>query len=162
MPIDISRLYSVVKALNPQGFSFGLMPKVIPGSFQGKPHLCWVAPNSFEFFQPPGEPPFSFTRHTGELIVPGTMTTDGGSIPQLFQGIPGFSSWEFGPAFIVHDWEFQQHDHGAPKSFEEANLTLAEGIWTLMTQGVTRKDKLLMTAIWAAVSSPVGRHIWDS
>ncbi|MBI4805306.1 MAG: hypothetical protein HY795_08735 [Desulfovibrio sp.] len=162
MPIDTGKLFSVVKALNPQGFSLGLMPKVTHGSFNEKVHLRWLGPNRFEFFQPTGAPPFSFTRHTGENIIPGDMLTDGGSIPQLFQGIPGFSPWEYGPAFIIHDWEFQQHDQGAPKSFEEANLTLAEGIWTLMTQGIARKDKVVLTAIWAAVSSPVGRHIWDS
>ena len=162
MPIDVSRLYAVVKALNPQGFTFGLMPKVIPGVFSGRVHLRWVGANRFEFFQQPGEEPFRFTRHTGAAIAPGEMITDGGSIPQLFQGIPGFSSWEFGPAFIIHDWEFQQHDAGATKSFEQANLTLAEGILTLMNQGVARKDKLVLAAIWAAVSSPVGRHIWDS
>jgi hypothetical protein len=42
-------------------------------------------------------------------IVPETMYTDGGSVPQILWGIPGLSPWALGPAYIIHDWIFLVH-----------------------------------------------------
>lgn len=58
-------------------------------------------PNDLFSFKP------SFMKTTA--IVPGTMYTDGGSIPRIFWSIPGLSPWGFGPAYIIHDWLFVVH-----------------------------------------------------
>jgi hypothetical protein len=45
--------------------------------------LRWERPDWFEYLPDP-EAPFSFTRASGEVVTPGRMLTDGGSIPRWF------------------------------------------------------------------------------
>ena len=135
-----------------------------------------MGPDLFEYTLDP-EDPFRCERHDAdgnvlEVIIPERMTTDGGSIPRIAQSLPGFSPWEYGPAYLIHDWEFEAHDRareGGPpfdKSFEAVNRTLAEGILTLMRHGyrhyerpATSKDRVF--SIYNAVNSAIGRAIWD-
>ncbi len=146
------------------------------GRFLGRFRLQWIGPNLFEYEPDPADP-FRYERmdkdgNVIETIQPGTMTTDGGSIPRLAQGLPGYSPWEYGPAYLIHDWEFEAHDRareGGPpfnKSFEEVNLTLAEGILTLMRHGYLNYEKPAVSkdhvySIYNAVNSDIGRAIWD-
>jgi len=69
------------------------------------------------------------------------MVTDAGTIPQILWTLPGFSPWEFGPAYIIHDWEFRSRAcHKLKKSFFDVNQTLMEGIKTLMESGHCEKN----------------------
>jgi len=132
-----------------------------PGVFKGIPHIRWVGPDRFEFFQDPSNP-FQFHRHNGDTIEPQQMFTDGGSIPRIVQSMPDLSPWEYGPAYIIHDWEFEAHHRGiGTKSFDEVNLTLAEGIKTLMDAGIVKKNYVALYTIWLAVSSQIAKSIWD-
>jgi hypothetical protein len=132
------------------------------GTFVGIPHLRWVGPDRFEFFQNDNNP-FKFQRNSGETITPQQMFTDGGSIPRIVQSMPDLSPWEYGAAYIIHDWEFEAHHLGlSTKSFEDVNRTLAEGIKTLMEAGIVQKSYIALYTIWLAVSSPVAKAVWDN
>ena len=131
------------------------------GKFVEWPHLEWHAPRRYLFSQDP-QHLFSFQRSTGERITPQAMETDAGSIPRVIWSIPGLSPWDYLPAYMIHDWDFKAHHEGlSDRTFEQANLTLAEGIYTLMKTGVANSDWARIQIIYSAVSSPIGRRIWD-
>lgn len=131
------------------------------GSFNGIPHLRWVGPDRFEFFQDTSNL-FQFHRYNGETITPEKMYTDGGSIPRIVQSMPNLSPWEYGPAFIIHDWEFEAHHRNLnQKTFDDVNRTLAEGIKTLMELGIVQKNYIALYTIWLAVSSQIAKSIWN-
>jgi len=141
------------------------------GQFAGHFSLEWIGPESFDYHPDP-EDPFRYIRDKGngksEIIQPGPMQTDGGSIPLAAQVLTGRTPWEYGPAYLIHDWEFYRHDvdPGFRKSFKQVNLTLAEAIWTLMNDGYLkykkpRKNFRNVHAVYSGVMSPIGRGIWD-
>ncbi len=135
------------------------------GEFVGKFRLEWLGPGRWRYW-PDHVDPFAFRRASGQVIIPEDMTTDGGSVPRLFWPLPGLSPWDYGPAFMLHDWEFFAHDQGMKtQTFEEVNLTLAEAIKTLMVMGfkgtTVRYNAHALLTIHQAVSSPIGRKIWD-
>lgn len=137
-----------------------------PGEFFGEFRLEWIAPNRWRYHPIRGNP-FGFRRASGKEIIPKPMVTDGGSIPRLFWALPGLSPWDYGPAFLVHDWEFHAHDLGIPgQTFKEVNLTLAEGILTLMQRGYNGATAPVnhhaLLQIHAAVDSSIGRKIWNA
>lgn len=115
-------------------------------------------------YRPDPADPFRFVRHTGETVVPGAMVTDSGSCPRAAWAIPGFDPWTYGPAFLIHDWEFVTHhcNAGWPKPFEAVNDTLGEAIVTLMVFGNVPQDWRKAALIVAAVNSFVGRRVWDT
>ena len=79
------------------------------GEFGGKLEVRWIEPNNFLFI-PAENDPFYFSRKKdGRRIQPKAMYTDGGSIPQLIWGVPGYSPWGYAPAYIIHDWIFVAH-----------------------------------------------------
>ncbi len=41
-----------------------------------------------------------------QLIRPGLMYTDGGSIPKIAQVFKGLSPWGYAPAYMIYDWVF--------------------------------------------------------
>ncbi|MBM9593436.1 DUF1353 domain-containing protein [Roseitranquillus sediminis] len=123
--------------------------------------LRWVSPDFFEYL-PVGESEFGFVRANGETITPGRMYTDGGSIPRAFRNIEGFSPWNFAPAFLVHDWEFDVHHcRISDKSFSEVSVTMMEGIKTLMEQGVSKRSQSTFYSIQLAILSPFGEAAWN-
>ena len=146
------------------------------GRFLGHFRLQWIGPDLFAYEPDPADP-FRYVRmdrngNEIEIIQPEAMTTDGGSIPRIAQGLPGYSPWEYGPAYLIHDWEFEAHDRARrgemdfDKSFEEVNRTLAEGILTLMRHGYLDYAKPAISkdhvfSIYNAVNSAIGRGIWD-
>jgi hypothetical protein len=147
------------------------------GRFEGRFSLEWIAPDLFRY-HPDAADPFRYVRMDShgsvrEIIQPQTMETDGGSIPRFAQIIPGLSPWEYGPAYLIHDWEFEAYDRSREepgfvfdKTFEEVNLTLAEAIWTLMKEGYgdcpkPKTCKHNVYTIYRAVMSPIGREIWE-
>ncbi len=147
------------------------------GEFAGKFSLEWLGPECFNY-KPDTKDPFRFIRkdkdgNIVEEIIPQVMETDGGSVPKLLQAVPGLSAWAYGPAYLIHDWEFLAYDLARveegfyfDKSFEEVNLTLAEGIWTLMNNGYCSCEKPEcnkgnVQAIYSAVMTPFARRLWE-
>ena len=141
------------------------------GEFIGHFSLEWVGPESFKY-HPDSDDPFRYIRNLGggktKVIQPEAMITDGGSIPVAAQIFTGRTPWEYGPAYLIHDWEFYRHDtdQGFRKTFKQVNLTLAESIWTLMNRGYLKykkpkKNYKNVHVIYSGVMSPVARAIWD-
>lgn len=138
------------------------------GNFSGKLIVEWVGHDAF-VFRPDAQRPFTFTRHNGQVIQPGTMFTDGGSIPRPLWSIRAYSPWGFGPGYMIHDWLFTAHHLQIPPdpdyNFQDSANVLAECIKTLMedvdTSKNIRRDPFALYSIYLAVSSPVAKHWWD-
>jgi hypothetical protein len=137
------------------------------GRFSGEIGLNWRGPLNYHFRNDKG---FVFERGmhpdefkpTGEIIVPGEMDTDGGSIPRFAWILPRLDPWTYMPAYLIHDWEFQaHHNKESNKTFEEVNATLVEAVYTLMVAGVTDYSGFDLRLIYDGVSSPLGRAVWD-
>lgn len=153
----INSLEEVTPGL-PQGLTYSEFPV---GRFEGEPHLVWIGPDRFRH-EPRTENAFCFIRHNGECIQPGKMETDGGSIPRPLWPFKDLSPWGYAPAFLIHDWLFDQHHSGSTTlSFEEVRDILMEGIRTLMESGVCRRDRVAFDLIHAGVDSFVARAIWN-
>ena len=97
-----------------------------------------------------------------DLVVPRDMETDGGSIPQIAWSLFNLTPWTYLPAFIIHDWEFEQHHRKeSSKSFEDVNTTLCEAVYTLMCDGWVPYSSFNMRLIYDGCSSPLGELVWD-
>lgn len=142
------------------------------GEFTGRFGLQWIGPNEF-MYHPDAADPFTYHRKDGhgnviESITPRAMTTDGASIPRAVWPLPGMSPWDYGPAHLIHDWEFYAHDLGeTDKEFEDVNQTFAEAMLTLMREGYLeyrkpKEDLENLYTIYAFVNSPIGRAVWDA
>lgn len=94
------------------------------GAFSGFVLLEWHGPLNYWFKQQPYPNAFTFTRPNGTRLTPDDITTDGGSIPRVLWNLPGFSPWDYLPAYVLHDWLFTKK----PCTFDEANLILAEAL----------------------------------
>jgi hypothetical protein len=114
-------------------------------------------------YTPDAANPLRFVRSTGEIIQPGRMRTDGGSVPRPAWVIPDINPYTYIKAYLVHDWDFSRHhcDDTYGRNFEVVNLTLGEGIYTLMRTGEVNTDWRKVELVYEAVSSFVGRGVWD-
>lgn len=131
------------------------------GRFEGAPRLVWVAPDLFLHEPVPGKP-FRFIRANGEVIAPGRMFTDGGSIPRALWSVKDFSPWTYGPAFLIHDWLFDLHHCGLDtRSFETVRDIMLEGVRTLMETGVCEMNRLAFDLIYAGIDSFIARQVWN-
>lgn len=92
------------------------------GALSGALLIQWTGEDRF-IFTPDPQKPLVYTRGQ-RRIAPGRMYTDGGSIPRVFWSAKGFSPWAYGPAYIVHDWIFNEHRCG--RVFQGAAITLSE------------------------------------
>ena len=148
----------------------------------------WVGADKFVYV--PGGKGYNFefeTAHSGRVIKPGMMYTDGGSIPRLAQIFKGFSPWGFGPAYIVHDWIFyarhcylDRHlpnqaryrddtrfadvygkDGRRPITFDESATILAEVIKTIIDNGQVLPENVPAKVISAAVDSVFALALWN-
>lgn len=130
---------------------------------RGPPSLSLIGDRDY-FYRPDPAAPFSFTRASGETVTPGEMHTDGGTIPRIVWSIPGLDPWKYIWAYLIHDWDYEcRHaDPSYPRSFEQVNDTLGEGIYTLMVAGAVPEDWRTAAVIHAAVSSFIGRDLWNS
>jgi hypothetical protein len=124
--------------------------------------LRWAKPDWFEYVPDP-QNQLAFVRASGEIITPGRMYTDGGSIPRWFWAQKNLSPWVYVPAYLVHDWEFDRHRQKAStKTFEAVRDTLAEGLKTLMEEGLAPRDEKTFRSIYAGVSSFIAMKLWES
>jgi hypothetical protein len=133
-----------------------------PGQFESlnRVRLRWSEPDLFELV-PRATQPFAFIRPNGQRIEPTNFFTDGGSIPRIVSALNGrLTPWGYGPAYLIHDWEFDRHHCGATKSFNAVRDTLMEALKTLMTT-VVPKNLVAFDLIYAGVSSSVAKALWN-
>ena len=134
------------------------------GKFSGALEVRWVRNNYFKF-TPNFLERFTFTRFDGTSIQPGTMYTDGGSIPRFFWGVQGFSPWGYAPAYIVHDWLFRAKNCGYTRdkqySFSESADILAEGLKTIMETDQAVRSYFVFDSVYSAVKSPIAKRLWE-
>ncbi len=129
------------------------------GKFEGEPYLVWVKPDIFRM--EPHTPRFRFIRSTGEVIEPGKMFTDGGSIPRALWVFKDLSPWAYAPAFLIHDWLFDSHHAGTTdKRFEEVRDIMMEGVKTLMESGVCESNRFTFDLIYSGIDSFIARRVW--
>lgn len=136
-----------------------------PGRFEGDLRLRWIAPDLFAY-EPDPQRPFRFIRPSGEVIEPGRMVTDGGSIPSVARGIDGFSRWGFAPAYVVHDWLFQRQRCGLvpgdEAGFAESVVVMAEALRTLIGDHPDADDLARYRAIVSATASVFAHRHWNT
>jgi hypothetical protein len=135
------------------------------GVLKGRVVIQWSRQDQFIYLK--GSTPLSFKpSFMNTAIVPETMYTDGGSIPQIFWSIPGLSPWGLGPAYIIHDWLFLVHRCQRPAppevaaiTFEQSAQVLAEVGKALVAAGLIDDNKL-EEIVWA-IRTKYARNIWD-
>ena len=143
--------------------------KIPVGELHGKLTLEWVGPDQF-IYRPDAQHPFYFKRANGEVIQPGSVFTDGGSIPRPLWVFRGYSPWGFGSAYVAHDWLFSAHHCGYPEAKNHTVFTaadvLSECIKTLMEQGKNKPNSLrnpsLLVTIDEAVRSKIAQDLWNN
>jgi hypothetical protein len=125
----------------------------------------WRKPNLFAY-RPDNEQPLVFVRKSGDKITPGSMFTDGGSIPRPFWVLKNYSPRGYGPAFIVHDWLFHMQDckeKGYEKySIESAATIMSEVMKTMMeTPEFDYGSKRTVYLMCKAVQTQPARDAWE-
>jgi Protein of unknown function (DUF1353) len=150
-------------------------PAVLGGELSGRLALAWDDGYSFVAYPVKGnELTYRLPkdhRLAGVLgeIRPQIMYTDGGSIPRTFWSFDGLSPWEYGPAFIIHDWIFSRHyckKKDYPVTLAEANDILLDAMILLDAQVARRHGRRPHNAgqvrrlIDAAVTN-FSKSVWD-
>jgi hypothetical protein len=133
-------------------------------SVSGSLEVRWIKPDRFVYI-PLAEDPLVIVTSDNRTIKPQKIYTDGGSIPRVAWGIPGFSPWGYAPAYVMHDWVFEAHHCDVPDyrsvTFGDSARYLAEAIKALMETGIAPKDEATLLAIYAGVRTPLAKSIWD-
>jgi hypothetical protein len=153
-----------------------------PGTFEGDLVVMWVgeggsAGDGKFLFVPDPQRPLIFHRQGGRrpgaTIAPGTMYTDGGSIPKIGQLFNGFSPWGYAPAYMIHDWMFVARHcivdgQDSPKyndvrdvDFDTSADILGEAIRGLVASGRVKKNDLAGSVITSAVHGSIAKNLWD-
>jgi hypothetical protein len=152
------------------------------GSFEGEVAVVWLrgteGPGDGTFvYVPTPRKPLTFTRPEGKtagaVIVPTMIYTDGGSIPSVGRLFNGLTPWNYGPAYIVHDWLFRAKqclnanspnpDYAVVRNltFQDSAEIIAESIKALQEEGRVRKDDVSAAVVTAGVTSPITRSYWN-
>lgn len=125
----ILRMLGCLALLSLNSCSFKATYDKVPatGRFSGEPRMVSIAPNTFFFFKPKKDEPFTFTTHAegdpalnrkhgrgkyrkaGWRICPEDMITTGASVPRQLWYVPGFAAFDFTRAALIHDWLFEAH-----------------------------------------------------
>ena len=154
-----------------------------PGAFKGEVAVVWLkgtegpGDGTFIYVPTPGNP-MTFTRPEGETlgkeITPPMMYTDGGSVPGLARAFRGFTPWNYGPAYIVHDWVFMarqclnagQNDPEYKKleglKFQDSAEIIAQSIKALEDCGRVKGKDISGPAVTFAVTSPFSKARWEA
>jgi hypothetical protein len=143
------------------------------GMIIGRPCIEWVKPNKFVYDRKKNET-FFFVRPNGEVIQPGSIETDGGSIPRLLWVQENYSPWTFAPAYLIHDWMYEAHRRGEPAGVgrdgkplfytrEQADWVMAEVIKAQMEKPhlyeTPKSAEVLRNIYWAV--SRFGDTAWN-
>lgn len=147
------------------------------GKFEGELAVVWLkgtkgsGDGTFVYVPTPNRP-LTFIRPDGTKIEPTMIYTDGGSVPSLARAFNGLTPWNYGPAYIVHDWLFRarqcwtagkerpEYAVVADMTFEESARIIAESIKALHDSGRVRQDDVSGAAVTAAVTSPFSYQYW--
>ncbi len=144
------------------------------GKIIGNPTVDWVKPNQFLYYQSKNRK-FAFRRCNGELIVPQSLKTDGGSIPSFLWAREGYSPWTYAPAYLIHDWLYEAHRRGLPGGIArdgtplyydklKSDWIMAEVIKSQMedeeTFGKSKSPGRLKAIYWAV--SRFGNSAWNA
>ncbi|WP_333815452.1 hypothetical protein [Tabrizicola sp.] len=153
------------------------------GTFSGEVAVVWLSGTKGSgdgtfVYVPTEAKPLTFRRPEGETkgrsITPGMMYTDGGSIPPFARIVNGLTPWNYGPAYIVHDWLFRARqclndkstnpDYDALKDldFQDSAEIIAEAIKALEASGRVKKDQISGALVTAAVTSPFSHRHWTA
>lgn len=139
--------------------------RTTPGKLKGKLILEWIDQDKFRFISD-GTAPLRFIRANNEVIQPGPMYTDGGSIPAALRAIKSFSPWGYAPAFIIHDWLFVMKQCKLPGHDQWDHLKAAE-VFSEVMKTVMENPKfggpkpLIHYSMYEAVRSDVAKQYWD-
>ncbi|MBC2736535.1 MAG: DUF1353 domain-containing protein [Desulfobacteraceae bacterium] len=136
------------------------------GTLTGNVRVQWLEPDKFLFI-PDSNKPLSFKRHNGDVITPGIMYTDGGSIPRPLWGVRNYSPWGYAPAFIVHDWLFvMKHCNNealGDYDVDDAGMVMSEIIKTLMEKEENIEiNKFVLYSMHKAVTSEIAEELWEN
>lgn len=151
------------------------------GRFDGTLFVMWVGEGDdtgsgrFLFVPNPRDPLRLVRNRPGaavQVIEPGMMYTDGGSIPRAGQLFEGLSPWGYAPAYMVHDWLFvARHclSDGTPTdahrkldavTFQDSAEIIAEAIKGLIASGKVQGNDIAPRVISGAVAGPVSLQRW--
>ncbi|MFT4242845.1 MAG: hypothetical protein QM569_11245 [Acidovorax sp.] len=127
-------------------------------------------------YLPDPDTPFQFVID-GLTVTPQAMDTDMGSIPKLFRQGRHLKPDTYLPAYLIHDWVFEDHHRRGDATgitFPQSAALLNSGIKTLMTVGgpyripdqepsggPVEKDEDTMFLIYLAVQTGIARSLWD-
>ncbi len=142
--------------------------KTETGKLSGDLELRWAKPDRFLFI-PSETRPLTFVRSEesgGGTIIPGTMYTDGGSIPRPLRALRNYSPWGYASAFVVHDWLFHMQDCELPGyedySLKEAAVVMSEVMKTMMEDpSFDYGDKQTLYLMYLAVQTTPAKSAWD-
>jgi hypothetical protein len=140
------------------------------GDLRGTVLIQWDGQDKFIYRKWNNPKPLSFRPSFfkgSDAIIPDDMYTTGGSVPQVFWGIPGLSPWALGPAYIIHDWIFEVRRCKLPAppevrdiTFDQSAMILAEVGKELIDTGLV-KDDMLGAIVWA-VRTNYARGLWET
>ena len=139
--------------------------KTDTGELKGKIIVEWIDQDRFIFIPDPKKP-LTFRRKNNEIIKPGRMYTDGGTIPAALRAVKSYSPWGYAPAFIIHDWLFVMkacHLDGFEKyTLDKAATVLAEVMKTVMENPkFGGPNKLVHYSMYEAVRSKAAKDYWE-
>jgi hypothetical protein len=125
-----------------------------------------MEPDKFLFLPKEGNP-LTFKRSDGQMIQPGLMYTDGGSIPRPLRALKNYSPWGYGPAFVVHDWLFHvqncQLTGWQDWTLKDAATVMSEVMKTMMeSPAFNYGDKTTVYLMYEAVQTPPAQKAWSS
>jgi hypothetical protein len=136
------------------------------GELKGRLIVEWVDQDKF-IFQPDAQDPLTFTRKDKDVLRPGLMYTDGGSVPPVLRALKSYSPWGYAPAFIIHDWLFAMKHCKIPGyekyDLEKAATIMAEVMKTVMENPkYGGPNKLVHYSMYEGVRSPTAKEWWES
>lgn len=139
------------------------------GKLEGQLNLQWRDhPVKAFVYIPSADAPFRYTTSTGDVITPGSLYTDGGSIPRIVTIDKHFVPWRFGPAYLIHDWIFELQHCGLNEdnkyNSDNAALIMAEVIKTQYVSSGTEPSVRELIAIWEiyGFTKSFSGMLWDS
>jgi hypothetical protein len=136
------------------------------GTLKGRLIVEWVDQDKF-IFQPDPKDPLTFTRKDKDVLQPGMMYTDGGSVPAPLRALKSYSPWGYAPAFIIHDWLFTMK-HCKIAGFEKYDLDKAATIMAEVMKTVMENpkyggpNKLVHYSMYEGVRSPIAQKYWET
>jgi hypothetical protein len=174
-------LFAVIVALNACARTD--YADIKPGTLEGQVVVVWLGgtkgPGDGSFVYVPTErKPLTFTRPDPNAkvarIEPLMIYTDGGSIPPIGRVFNGLTPWNYGPAYVVHDWLFRarqcltdnpgdsQYAFVEKISFRDSAQIIGEVIKTLEVTGRVPKRDISGAIVTAAVHSSISRGLWEA